>query len=91
MTDVLNGISHFLGICVGIVLILFVLGYALQSAPPSPPPDNPPKKKSHYHLVYNNNTIDNKTNGGGDNPPPDNGNVEHYDSMDPFKSELSNY
>jgi hypothetical protein len=54
MTDVLNGVSHFLGICVGIVIILLVIGYTLQSSTPTSKPSTP-KKKNHYHLVYNSN------------------------------------
>ena len=54
MSDVLNGISHFLGICVGIVILLLVIGYTLQSSTSNSKPVNT-TKKSHYHLVYNNN------------------------------------
>jgi len=58
MDSVLHGISHFLGICVGIIIILFVLGIILHKTPNEPPP----KKKTHYHMVYNNSNNNNKYN-----------------------------
>jgi uncharacterized membrane protein required for colicin V production len=61
MDSVLHGISHFLGICVGIIIILMVLGIILHKVPN----DAPPKKKTHYHMVYKkpkNNYNNNKTN-----------------------------
>jgi uncharacterized membrane protein required for colicin V production len=87
MSDVLNGISHFLGICVGIVILLFVLGFALQNNKP-PPSSKPPKKKSHYHLVYSNNNYNNKNNSNNNNNSQ---NIESYQSSDPFSNSVSNY
>ena len=87
MSDVLNGISHFLGICVGIVILLFVLGYALQNNTTSSS-SKPPKKKSHYHLVYSDNNYNNKNNSNNNNKSQ---NIESYQSSDPFLNSVSKY
>ncbi len=80
MSDVLNGISHFLGICVGIIIILVIIGYVLQTIKITPTPP-PPKKNSHYHLVYNDKENNN------DNSQS----IETYQSSDPFLNNGSNY
>ena len=90
MSDVLNGISHFLGICVGIVILLFVLGFALQTSKPPPPPSKPRKKNSHYHLVYTDNNYNDKHHNNNNNNNKSQ-NIESYQSSDPFSNSVSNY
>ena len=88
MSDVLNGISHFLGICVGIVVILLVIGYSLQSYKKNPKPKPKPKPKpSHYHLVYNSNKSNQESSGGNTDSNP----VENYETSDPFSNNVSMY
>jgi hypothetical protein len=86
MSDVLNGISHFLGICVGIIILLFVIGYILQTSVPTSKPPNP-TKKSHYHLVYNNNKSNNDSSSQNTNTKS----VENYETSDPFYNNSSIY